>query len=205
MMPRSLLASVMFCGSLLYVAGFVQAQEFGSPGECQVYTGDAYVKCLHAYIEMQQNKITQIEEAIHGRNGAPAQMQMQVDRQTAVTQEDLQTIDETPGSLAPMPVAVPPSVAPGYAYAGYGYPGVRYYGYGYPVYGTGLGLSLYPGLGLSLNLGVPRYYGRPFYGPRFYYRPRAFYGPGFYGPRFFGPRFSHGSRFYGSRFFGHHR
>ena len=191
------LASVLLCGSLLGITGAIQAHGFGSPDECQAYTGDAHVRCLYAYIELQQKKLSQIEEAIHGQIVDVDQMRQQVDRQAALPQEIPQSVTDPTQSQA---YSYPP-VAPGYAYAGYGYPGVPY---GYPAYGAGFGLSLYPGLGLSLGFGVPDYYGRPFYAPRFIYRPHGFYGPRFsYGNRFYsGPRFYAGPRSFGHRSFG---
>lgn len=202
-------ARVLFlCSTLLCVSIPVQAQAFGSPGECDAYTGDAHVQCLYTYIEMQQKRLTQIEEAIHGQMGDGDQIYQPVDRRAALPQEIPQSVADP---AAPATYTYPP-VAPGYAYAGYGYPGVPY---GYPAYGAGLGLSLYPGLGLSFGFGGPGYYGRPFFAPRYiyrspgFYRPRFSYGPRIYaGPRFYsGPRYYSGPRFHsGSRSFGrHHR
>lgn len=200
------LAVVIIVGSLLTVTGTVHAQGFGSPGECQAYTGDAHVKCLYAYIEAQQRRLAQIEEAIHGQMGDVDQLGQQVDRQAALPQEIPQSVTDPTQSSA---YSYPP-VAPGYAYAGYGYPGVPY---GYPAYGAAFGLSLYPGLGLSLGFGGPGYYGRPLFAPRYIYRlpgffrPRFSYGPRIYaGPRIYpGPGYYSGPRSFGHRSFGHHR
>ena len=193
------LAIVLIAGSLLSVTGTVHAQGFGSPVECQAYTGDAHVKCLYAYIEAQQKRLTQIDEAIHGQMGDLDQMRQQVDRQAALPQEIPQSVIDS----TQVPAYSYPSVAPGYAYAGYGYPGVPY---GYPAYGGAFGLSLYPGLGLSLGFGGPGYYGRTFVAPRYIYRSPGFYRPRFsYGPRSYGgPRFYPGPRNFSSpRSFGH--
>ncbi|MBA2485274.1 MAG: hypothetical protein H0X47_13790 [Nitrospirales bacterium] len=201
------LAGILLCGSFLTATGHVQAQGFGSPDECRDYRGDAHVTCLYAYIEMQQNKLAQIEDAIHRRTDTEEETR----QQAAIIEETFPPVTKP----TQQPGYVYPPVAPGYAYAGYGYPGVPY---GYPAYGTGLGLSLYPGLGLSLGFGGPGYYGRPFYAPRYIYRTPGFYGPRFsYGHRFYsGPRFQPGPRFYssprsfgprsfGNRSFGHRR
>ena len=200
------LALFIVIGNLLAISGTAQARGFGSPDECQAYSGDAHVKCLYAYIEAQQKRLAQIEDAIHGQSGDVDQLRPQVDRQAALPQEIPQSVT----GLTQASAYSYPSVAPGYAYAGYGYRGVPY---GYPAYGAAFGLSLYPGLGLSLGFGGPGYYGRPFFAPRYIYRSPGFFRPRFsYGPRIHvGPRFYPGPRYYsrprsfGHRSFGHHR
>ena len=199
---RRCLASAILCGILLGAAGHAQAQGFGSPDECQAYRGEDHVNCLYAYIGLQQKRLAQIEEAIHRQTGVMDQMQQQ-----AVVPQEIRQTDTDP--LAAPAYTYPP-VAPGYAYAGYGYPGVPY---GYPAYGAGRGLSVYPGLGLSLAFGGPGLYSRPFYTPWYIYRPHGFYGPRFsYGNRFYsgsrfhpGPRLYSGPRSFGHRSFGHRR
>ena len=193
------LAIILVAGNLLFLTQIAHAQGFGSPVECQAYTGDAHVKCLYAYIKAQQNRLSQIDEAIHEQMGDVDQMRQQVDRQAALSQE----IPESVTDPSQAPVYSYPAVAPGYAYAGYGYPGVPY---GYPAYGGGFGLSLYPGIGLSFGFGGPGYYGRPFFAPRYIYRSPGFFRPRFsYGPRGYGgPRFYPGPRNFSSpRSFGH--
>ena len=201
------LAVAIVAGSLLTATGVLQAQGFGSPDECQSYTGDAHVKCLYAYIEAQQKRLAQIEGTIHRQMGdVDRMMTQQSDPQVAQPPDIPQSVVDPTQA----PVYSYPPVAPGYAYAGYGYPGVPY---GYPAYGAAFGLSVYPGLGLSLGFGGPGYYGRPFFAPRYIYRapgffrPRFSYGPRIYaGPRFYpGPRYYSGPRSFGHRSFGRHR
>ena len=200
------LVRILLCGSVFGFTGYGQALGYAPPDDCQAYRVEAHVQCLYAYIELQQKRLSQIEEALHGQTDIR-------DRITAPAEQPRASNGETTTPV-PMPLAdqvyTYPTVTPGYAYAGYGYPGVPY---GYPAYGAGFGLSLYPGLGLSLGFGLPGYYGRPFFAPRYIYRspgffrPRVFYGPLLYGgSRFYGgPRFYSGPRSFGSRSFGHHR
>ena len=39
---------------------------FTSPEECLAYSGHAHMNCLYAYIEIQQNKISKLEEKLRG-------------------------------------------------------------------------------------------------------------------------------------------
>lgn len=189
------LAGLLFIGSFFDLNVSADAQEQGSPNACQAYSGDAHVQCLHIYIEMQEKRIAQMEESLHGRAGRSGIVDLPPDEPRTLPQ------DSQPVSLPPPanPAYLYPPVAPGYAYAGYGYPGVPY---AYPAYGGAFGLSLYPGLGLTLGFGGPGY-ARPFYSPRYIYGGPGFYRPGFYRPRFYGPRIYGGPRFYsGPRSFG---
>ncbi len=195
------LACVLFFSIMLFpLPDVAQAQAFGSAEECQTYTGDAHISCLYAYIERQQKRLSEIEAQV----GSPGQQ--------FVPQETM--FRDIP---APVPASaagqryMDPALAPGFAYAGYGYPGIPYW---YPPYGAGFGLSAFPGLGISIGVGGPGYYVRPFNRPRYLYRSPGFYRPRFsFGPRLYrshvypGSRFYSGSRFHsGYRSFGrHHR
>ena len=185
----------LFIGSFFILDLSAEAQEQGSPRACQAYSGDAHIQCLHIYIEMQEKRIAQMEGALHGGASRSGIVDAPPDEPGTLPQ------DSQPASLPPAgPSYLYPAVAPGYAYAGYGYAGVPY---AYPAYGGAFGLSLYPGLGLTLGFGGPGYYGRPFYSPRYIYGGPGFYRPGFYRPRFYGPRIYGGGRFYsGPRSFG---
>lgn len=130
----------------------------GSPAECRAYSGAAHLNCLYAYIEIQNSKAGQVEEALKEQKHLLGELRDQMDRQAA-TNQDLQRKLAERDTLASSPAYVAPPIVAGYAYP-----------YGYPWYG-------YPAPGLSLYLGVPGYYwGRPFYGPRFF-------GPRYYGHR----------------------
>ena len=197
--------SVLLCGSLLAFSVTAHAQGVGSPDACQAYSGEAHVQCLHIYIEMQEKRIAQMEEAQHRQVGRVDHGEVLTDDMRAAPRDSQPPLTIPPAD----PVYLYPPVAPGYAYAGYGYPGVPF---AYPAYGAAFGLSLFPGLGLSLGFGGPGYYGRPFYSLRYMYRspgffrPRFSYGPRIYsGPRFYpGPGYYSGPHSFGHRSFGHH-
>lgn len=187
---------LLFCGSLLSLTVSAPAQAVGSPPACQGYTDEAHIQCLHIYIEMQEKRIAQMEGALHGQADRMGNLDLPPDELPTAPRGSQSPISQPPAD----PVYLYPPTAPGYAYGGYGYPGVPY---AYPAYGAGFGLSLYPGLGLTLGFGGPGYYGRPFYAPRYIYGGSGFYRPGFYRPRFYGPRIYGGPRFYsGPRHFG---
>ena len=183
-------ATLSFIGSLLTLVIPAPAKALGSPPACQEYTGEAHIQCLHIYIEMQEKRIAQMEGGLQGKSGSRGNIGQPLDALSTVPQRS------QPPIILPSAdsVYVYPSTAPGYAYAGYGYPDVPYT---YGPYGAAFGLSLYPGLGLSIGVGGPGYYGRPFFSPRYIYGP-GFFRPGFYRPRFYGPRIYGGPRLYSS-------
>ena len=182
-------ATLFLSGSVLTLSLSVPAEALGSPVACQEYTGEAHIQCLHIYIEMQEKRIAQMEGALHGK-AVKGSIGQPLDEVSAVPQGSQPPISFPSADS----VYVYPSTAPGYAYAGYGYPGVPYM---YPPYGAAFGLSLYPGLGVTLGFGGPGYYSRPFFATRYIYRP-GFFRSGFYRPRFYGPRIYGGPRLYSS-------
>ncbi len=97
---RGLAGVLLLCEALLSAPDHAQAQGFGSPDECQAYTGDAHVQCLYAYIEMQQKRLAQIDEAIHGQLGDMEQRRQQIDRQATPPQEIPQSVSDRAASQA---------------------------------------------------------------------------------------------------------
>jgi len=120
-----------------------------TPWECSQYEGEAQTRCLNAFVEMQREKIGQLEGQLQTQQGTVNQLKDQVDRQSAATADLQRQFSDRP------PVTTITPIPYGYPYA---------YSYWYP-----------PTLGLGLYLGRPWTYGapyafRPYWGPR-YYRP----------------------------------
>jgi hypothetical protein len=121
------------------------------PWECSTYEGDAQARCLNAFIELQQDKIRQLQEQLQAQQGTMTDLKSQVERQAAATADLQRQLSDRPSTaMAPFP-----------------YP----YTYMYPP-----ALGVYPpALGFGLYFGRPRLYGPPFpyrhFGPPRYYRP----------------------------------
>ncbi len=54
---------------------------FKSPQECLAYSGDAHLNCLYAYIEIQQNKISKLEEKLSGQQNTTQELQGRLKQQ----------------------------------------------------------------------------------------------------------------------------
>ena len=156
-MKRAALLLVMFG-----TAGPVIANDPSAPWECSSYSGDAHTRCLQAYIESQQDKISKLEGELRLQQSSVNELRDRVDRQRAATTDLERQLSDR--SYADRLYARPP--VPYYSYS---------YSYPYP----------YPPVGLGFYFGGPGYYGSPFLS-------RPYFGSGFYfGPRFFGPRHFH--------------
>lgn len=115
------------------------------PWECSNYTGDAQTRCVNAFMEAQQKKISELEGKLQAQQSAVNQLKDQLDRQTtAATDLQRQLAERPTTSIVPIP---------------YSYP----YSYGYPL-GLGLGLGFH--FGNSGMYASPFY--RPYWGPRHY-------------------------------------
>jgi hypothetical protein len=134
------------------------ANEPAAPWECSGYSGDAHTRCLQAYIEGQQAKISQLEGELRLQQSSVNELRDRVDRQRAATADLERRLSDR-----------------SYAERLYAPPRVPYsYAYPYP----------YPPVGLGFYFGSPGYYGspflsRPYFGSGFYFGPRSF------GPRHF--------------------
>lgn len=112
------------------------------PWECSHYEGDAQTRCLNTFIELQREKIGQLEGQLQAQQGAVGQLKDQVDRQAAATADLQRQLSDRPTT------AVVPAPYP-YTY----------------IYPPGIGFGLY--LGRPWIYGSPFYY-RPYWGPRYY-------------------------------------
>jgi hypothetical protein len=117
---------------LLLLINFPSYAETPSvPWECSTYKGDAQTRCLNTMIELQREKIGQLEGRLHAQEGTVNRLKDQVDRQTVVTADlqrrlsDRQTINISPMSypFAPHLHFYPPGL-------GFGIHLVSAWGYG---------------------------------------------------------------------------
>jgi len=162
-MPSSLLRhdrSAVFTAviGIIFVCsgGIVLADESAGPWECSGYHGDAHMRCLQAFIEVQQEKLSSLEGELKSQQGSVNQLREQVDRQSAATSDLQRQLSETSRAAA----VAPP---------------VQFYSYP-PV-----GMGLY--LGSPWYYGSSYFY-RPYFGPRVFFGPRYF-GPRYFGGRSF--------------------
>ena len=72
---------------LVSIPNQVQAEGFQSPKECLAYEGDAHLKCLYAYIQIQKGETSNSAEELQKLRSTMQDLQAQVSRQAAVTQE----------------------------------------------------------------------------------------------------------------------
>jgi hypothetical protein len=76
---RWAIGALLICvaADLLFARDHVQAGDFKSPEECLAYSGDAHLNCLFAYIEIQQGKITRLQEELNTQKATAGQLQDQ--------------------------------------------------------------------------------------------------------------------------------
>lgn len=129
------LAGFLFLAALPARAASTQV-----PWECSTYEGDAQTRCLNTFIELQREKIGQLEGQLQAQQGTVGQLKDQVDHQAAATADLQRQLSDRPTTT------IVPSPYP-YVY----------------VYPPSLGLGLY--LGRPWIYGSP-YYFRPYWGRR---------------------------------------
>ncbi len=88
---------------LLLLSAFPSRAETPSiPWECSTYKGDARTRCLDTLIELQREKIAQLESQLRTQEGTVSRLKDQVDRQTVLTANlqrrlsDQQTVNISP-------------------------------------------------------------------------------------------------------------
>ena len=148
MLCLAISSSLSLAGALAFPV-FGHAGDTSVPWECSEYEGEAQTRCLHAFVDMQREKIGQLEGQLQAQQGTVNQLKDQVDQQSSATADlQRQLADRPPmATITPIP---------------YGYP--YSYSYRYP-----------PALGFGLYLGRPWIYGapnsfRPYWRPH-HYRP----------------------------------
>ncbi|HQY58309.1 MAG: hypothetical protein WBB60_08315 [Nitrospira sp.] len=147
--PRHWATSITLGLSAVLLALPAYAADSSGPWECSGYTGDAHTRCLQAFIDIQRDKISQLEADVRVQQRAVGQLKEQADRQNATTADLQRQMAEQSSSAATYNY-----ISPGLLYG-------------------------YPSVGFGLYLGRPWLYGSPFYGRPFgwgsrYYRP--YYG-----------------------------
>lgn len=126
------------------------AQDTNVPWECSGYSGEAQTRCVSTLMELQQEKITKLEEQLKTQEGTVNQLKERLDRQEASVLNQVQDSKQN--------FRYSPSYVPGYAYP----------------YGSSYGYAQVPPNGIYLQppWRSPRYYG---YGPGYWgYAPPAF-------------------------------
>jgi len=119
-----------------------QAENTSIPWECSNYEGAAQIRCLSTFIELQREKIGQLEGELRAQQSTVGQLKNQIDRQAAETADLQRHILERPSVTM---------TSPPYPY---------FYPYAYP-----------PAIGFGLSIGRPWGYGpfyRPYWGVRFH-------------------------------------
>lgn len=126
------------------------AQSPNVPWECSGYSGEAQTRCVSTLLEMQQEKITRLEEQLKTQEETVNQLKEKLDRQEAPALSQVRASKED---------------------SRYSLPYVS--GYTYP-FGSSFGYATVPPNGIYLQppWRYPRYYG---YGPGYWgYGPPAF-------------------------------
>lgn len=160
---KSRAAALSTCAFLLFLAWpggpVMAADEQAGPWECSGYTGEAHQRCVKAYIELQQDKISKLEAELRRQQSSVSELRDQVDRQRATTAD----LERRLSDRATTNRLYAPPLTPFYSYS-----------------------YSYPPAGLGLYFGSPWYYGPPYlyrpFGPNFYFGTRHF------GHRYFGCR-----------------
>ena len=121
------------------------AETLQVPWECSNYIGDAQTRCVNAFMEAQQKKISELEGKLQAQEGTVSELKSRLDRQSTATSDlQRQLTERSTTSILPLPYSNP-------------------YSYGYPL-GLGLGFALHFG-----SSGIyPSPFYRPFWGPRHY-------------------------------------
>ena len=115
---------------------FVQSAGFKSPEECLAYTGDAHLNCVYAYIEIQKEKISKLEEELHLLKGTANALQEKVNRQSSLTQNLQRRIDDQNQQYQEFRY---PRFRPSLGFSYYSGPPYRYGRLFGPYYGFGYG------------------------------------------------------------------
>jgi hypothetical protein len=150
--PTWWISFVLACGlglGFLISEPLAIAQKTDVPWECSEYSSEAQARCMKTLLDLQQEKIANLEAQLKAQEGTVNELKEKMDRQQALARRDAQASKQDPRYPPPPYV---PAYDSRYAPA---------YGYGYaPV----------PPIGIYLQppWRVPRYYG---YGPGYWGQP----------------------------------
>ena len=148
--PAWWISSVFACG--LGVGVFMSdpyaiAQATDVPWECSEYSPEAQARCMKTLLELQQEKIANLEAQLKAQEGMVNELKEKMDRQQALARHETQAYKQDPRYP-------PPPYVPAYA----------------PPYFGPYGYAPVPPIGIYLQppWRVPRYYG---YGPGYWNQP----------------------------------
>lgn len=104
--------TLMQAGSLTFLLLLItfpsHAETSSIPWECSTYKEDAQTRCLNTMIELQREKIGQLEGQLRAQEGTVSRLKDQVDRQSAVTQDLQRRLADQP-SVNLAPIFYPPA------------------------------------------------------------------------------------------------
>lgn len=138
---------------LLLSAQPARATDVQIPWECTGYSGEAQTRCVQTFIELQREKIAQLEGQLQAQQATVGQLKEQADRQAAAAADLQRQLADRPATIQQVPYAYP-------------YP----YAYGYPPVGFGLYL------GRPWIYGPPYFYRPYFGGPRYFGSHLGYWG-----------------------------
>lgn len=93
---------------LLFAAPAAHASAPQIPWECSTYEGTAQTRCLNAFIELQRERIAQLEGQLQAQQGTVGQLKNEVERQAAATADLQKHLTDRPATVvvpAPHPYA----------------------------------------------------------------------------------------------------
>ena len=99
---RTLLQTGSLAFLLLLSTSPSRAESPSIPWECSTYDGEAQTRCLNTLIELQREKIGQLEGQLRAQEGTVSRLKNQVDQQTVLTADlqrrlsDRQTVHISP-------------------------------------------------------------------------------------------------------------
>jgi hypothetical protein len=123
-------------------------EELDVPWECSGYSGEAQRRCVRTLFELQQEKITRLEEQLKAQEGTVSELKEKLDRQESLARLEAQAYKNS-------------SRFPLLPYA-YDYPFGLASPYGFGLYPPSMGLYL------GAPWRSPRYFG---YGPGYWRQP----------------------------------
>ena len=139
--PRWVSPVSAWCLWLLLAGGPAGAEELQIPWECSNYEGVAQIRCFNTFMEVQRDKIEQLESKLRAQEDAVAQLKGQVDRQATTTAKlETQLTERSSSGIISVPFVPPPPFLNTYGFSpgiGFGFSFGRSWPYGYAPYSFG--------------------------------------------------------------------
>jgi hypothetical protein len=105
---RTLIQTSSFAIILLLNSYPSRAETPSIPWECSTYNGDAQTRCLNTLIELQREKIGQLEGQLRAQEGTVSRLKDQVNQQTALTTDLQRRLSDQP-AMRITPTFYPPA------------------------------------------------------------------------------------------------